>query len=528
MTAASTDTAGLEPVHEPIAQTPRVAGLSSWHADGWSGLRVLVTGLGVTGFSVADTLVELGARVVVVDGSDSEENRQRADTLRIVGVADVLLDRAATTELQMVDGQAPDLVVTSPGWRPDQPLLMAAHAAGVPIWSDIELAWRVRDKVRAAAWVCLTGTNGKTTTVAMVESILRADGRRAAAVGNVGAPVLDAVRDPEGFDVLALELSSFQLHWTHSIEPESSAVLNLAEDHVDWHGSYEAYAQAKGRIYERTRLACVFNEHDDVTLRLVERADVAEGCRAVSFSTDTPGLSTVGLVDGLLVDRAFTENRRTEAVALAERADLGPVAPRHTVANAAAAAALTRAVGVSPEAVREGLRGYDRGEHRIQVVAKSRDVMWVNDSKATNPHAANASLAAFSSIVWIAGGMPKGVTYDELVREHAHRLRAVLVLGVDSSSLMAALAEHAPEVPVERIMADTAGRGGQDGPAAMTAAVTRADELARPDDVVLMAPAAASMDQFRSYAHRGEAFIDAVAELMTRHGWDTAAGEPGA
>lgn len=515
----------LTPVLKPIGSTARTAALTTWDAPEWTGLRVLVTGLGVTGFSVADTLVELGADVLVVDGNASAENRQRADTLRIVGVRDVILDPAATTVLPRIADQLPEVVVTSPGWRPDQPLLMQAHAAGIPIWSDIELAWRVRERAGrpTADWICLTGTNGKTTTVTMVEAILRADGRRAVACGNVGTPVLDAIRDPEGYDVLALELSSFQLHWTHHIEPASSAVLNIAEDHVDWHGSMDGYVQDKGFVYENTRIACVYNEASPITRRLVEQADVQEGCRAVSFATDTPGLSTVGLVDGILVDRAFTENRAQEALALAERSDLGAVAPRHTVANAAAAAALTRAVGVSPTAVRDGLRGYDRGEHRIQLVGTSRDVMWVNDSKATNPHAADASLAAFTSIVWIAGGLPKGVAYDELVQAHAHRLRAVLLLGTDSSALRQALERHAPQVTVETPLAHAAGRGDSDGRAVMAAAVQRADELARAGDVVLMAPAAASMDQFRSYADRGEAFMDAVAAVMRDHGWDVEA-----
>lgn len=521
MTGPASDAAPA-PVRRPRADTARTADLTSWDAPGWAGLRVVVTGLGVTGFSVADTLAELGAAVVVVDGDGGPENRARAETLRIVGVREVLLDRAATQALPEVDGAAADLVVTSPGWRPDQPLLMAAHAAGLPIWSDVELAWRLRERAgrKTADWVCLTGTNGKTTTVTMVEAILRADGRRAVACGNVGTPVLDAIRDPEGFDVLALELSSFQLHWTHGLAPASSAVLNLAEDHVDWHGSMDEYAAAKGKVYANTRVACVFNEQDPLTRTLVERADVQEGCRAIGFTTDTPGLSDIGVVDGILVDRAFLDNRRHEAIALAERADLGPVAPRHTVANAAAAAALTRAVGVSPAAVAEGLRAYDRGEHRIQLVATSRDVMWVNDSKATNPHAADASLAAFSSVVWLAGGLPKGVTYHELVAAHADRLRAVVLLGRDTSALRAALAAHAPEVPVHAPLTAADGTGPADGAAVMAEAVRVADGLARPGDTVLMAPAAASMDQFRSYAARGEAFIEAVAGLMREHGWD--------
>ncbi|MGO1885928.1 MAG: UDP-N-acetylmuramoyl-L-alanine--D-glutamate ligase [Citricoccus sp.] len=497
----------------------RLAQLTSWDAD-WSGLRVVVTGLGLSGFSAADTLAELGAEVVAVDGQDTPDTRGKADTLRIVGARDVLLGEQHTTSVPDVGGAPPELIVTSPGWRPDQPLLAAAAAAGIPIWSDVELAWRLRERAgrRTADWLVVTGTNGKTTTVGMVESMLLAAGQRAIACGNVGTPILDAIRDPEGWDTIAVELSSFQLHWTHHIEPAASAVLNIAEDHVDWHGSFEAYCADKAKIYENTRVACVFNEAEPLTLRMVQEADVQEGCRAVSFSTDTPGLSMLGVVDGILVDRAFLEDRAHQALELGQLEDLGPIAPQHQVANALAAAGLVRAVGVAPEAVRDGLRGYRPGDHRIQLVARAEDVLWINDSKATNPHAADASLGSFSQVVWIAGGLPKGMSYDALVARHAARLRAVVLIGADPSELSGALGRHAPDVPVLSTAVRDTGEDPSDGHLAMAAAVREADAVARPGDVVLMAPAAASMDQFASYADRGDAFINAVARLMDTKG----------
>ncbi|MEG9247735.1 UDP-N-acetylmuramoyl-L-alanine--D-glutamate ligase [Arthrobacter sp. Soc17.1.1.1] len=503
--------------HTPLRETPRLKGLTTWDAD-WAGLRVVVAGIGASGFSAADTLVELGAVVVVVDAGATEENEAKADTLRIVGARDVLLGAEHAAALPLVDGDLPDLVVTSPGWRPTQPLLADAARAGVPIWGDVELAWRVRIREGrpTAEWLTITGTNGKTTTVGLTESMLLAGGKRAVAAGNVGTPILDVIRDPQGYDFLAVELSSFQLHWAHSVSPLASVCLNVAEDHVDWHGSYEAYLAAKASVYERTRIACVYNVEQRETEAMVEEADVVEGCRAVGFTTGMPSVSMMGVVEDLLVDRAFIEQRKDSAAELASISELGEVVPRHLVANALAAAALVRAAGLPPAAVRDGIRAFRPGDHRIQVVANEDGVLWINDSKATNPHAASASLASFSSVVWIAGGLSKGVSYDDLVRDHARRLRAVVLLGEDPAPLQGALARHAPDVPVSLHPGARTGDGHDGGPdpatgdALMQWAVDEAARLARDGDTVLMAPAAASMDQFSSYAHRGAAFMAAV------------------
>ncbi|HYH77840.1 MAG TPA: UDP-N-acetylmuramoyl-L-alanine--D-glutamate ligase [Arthrobacter sp.] len=501
----------------PVTVSSRLNNLLSWDSD-WAGLRVVVTGIGVSGFAAADTLIELGARVVVVDAATSETARAQADTLKIVGAVDVLLGDDAVSRIPKIDGALPELIVTSPGWRPDQALLASAARAHVPVWGDVELAWRlrIREGRKTADWLAITGTNGKTTTVGLTEAMLQAAGLKAIAVGNVGTPILDALRDPVEYDVLAVELSSFQLHWAESLSPVASVCLNVAEDHVDWHGSYGSYLTDKAKVFERTQKACIFNAEQIETERMVENADVVEGCRAVGFTTLTPAISMLGVVEGLLVDRAFIAERKDSAAELASMADLGEFAPRHMVANTLAAAALVRAYGVDAKAVRQGIRKYVPGNHRIQPVARQNGVLWINDSKATNPHAASASLATFENVVWIAGGLSKGVSYDDLVRDNASRLKAVVLIGTDTEALAEALGRHAPDV---RVIAATPGdtenmQSAAQGGAVMSRAVASAAQLAVPGDTVLMAPAAASMDQFSSYAHRGDAFIEAVRELV--------------
>ncbi|WP_461030890.1 Mur ligase family protein, partial [Streptomyces sparsus] len=245
-----------------------------------------------------------------------------------------------------------DVVVTSPGWPPSSPLFSAAETAGVPVIGDVELAWRLRGP-DSAPWLAVTGTNGKTTTVQMLAAILGAAGLRTAAVGNIGTPLVDVVLADEPYDVLAVELSSYQLHWAPSLRAHSAAVLNLAPDHLDWHGSMDAYAADKGRVYEGNTVACVYNTADPATEELVRRADVVEGCRAIGFTLGPPAPSQFGVVDGILVDRAFVADRQQQAQELAQVDDIapgsGPAAP-HNIANALAAAALARAYGVPAHA----------------------------------------------------------------------------------------------------------------------------------------------------------------------------------
>jgi UDP-N-acetylmuramoylalanine--D-glutamate ligase len=475
-------------------------------AQEFAGLRITVAGLGVSGLSAARALAGLGARVTVVDGGDSAAQREKAEALEAEGITVRLGDAATLPE-------GTELVVTSPGWKPGSPLFAAAAAAGVDVVGDVEIAWRLRGP-DAADWLAVTGTNGKTTTTQMLASILRAAGLRTAAVGNIGTPIVDVVlagadASGEPYDVLAVELSSYQLHWAPSLRVHSAAVLNLAPDHLDWHGSMEAYAADKGRVYEGNRIACVYNMADKATEDLVREADVEEGCRAVGFTLGTPGPSQLGVVDGLLVDRAFVEDRQKNAQELAEVSDVNPPAP-HNIANALAAAALARAYGVPAKAVRDGLRAFTPDAHRIAHVADVDGVAYVDDSKATNTHATQASLAAYESIVWIAGGLAKGATFDELVAGAAGRLRGAVLIGADRALIREALARHAPEVPVVDLDRTDTG--------AMRAAVAEAQKLARPGDTVLLAPACASMDMFTNYNKRGDAFAEAVRELGAAEG----------
>ena len=487
-----------------------------WPGMDVAGLRILVTGFGVSGYAIADQTMQRGARVLVVDGADTPEIRERAQILEVLGVEFRL---GAEHTRALPEDREIDLVVTSPGWRPDQPLLAAAAARGIPVWSEVELARRMQP-ADGPAWLGITGTNGKTTTVTMLESILRAAGLRAVACGNVGLPVIEAALDPEGFDVLALELSSFQLHWTEHLDCEAAVVLNVSADHLDWHGGAEEYARAKGRIFEGVRTACVYNTADRTTLHLVEEADVVEGARAVGISLGAPGLSELGIIDDILVDRAFHPERRSSAAELATLADLAHLGPQgagpHVLLDALAAAALARAHGVPAHAVRDGLRAYRMGAHRAQHLATVDGIGFVDDTKATNPAAAAASLQAAERVVWIAGGDVKGADLGPLVAAAADRLVGVVLLGLDPAPFTEALSRHAPEVPVRRI-----DPGETDDVAARTRlmedAVQAARSLAAAGDVVLLAPAAASIDQFRDYAERGDLFAAAVTRLPGEH-----------
>ncbi|HKR48431.1 MAG TPA: UDP-N-acetylmuramoyl-L-alanine--D-glutamate ligase [Pseudonocardiaceae bacterium] len=452
-----------------------------------AGARVLVAGARVTGVSAARLLIELGAVVTVTDSSAA----QVAALAGIPGVAGA----------GRLDTPPPgtDLVVTSPGFRPDAPLMVAAHRAGIPVIGDVTLAhWVDRARSVPADWLVITGTNGKTTTVGMLESILRAAEVDAIACGNNGLPVLDVVR--AGHRVLAVELSSFQLHWSPELMPRAAAVLNVSADHLDWHGCMDRYAAAKGSVYAEGTTA-VFNVDDEWSTRL------ATGRDGIGFTTGEPSAGQLGVVGNQLVDRAFAG--QGDSAVLAQLTDVRPRG-LHNVANALAAAALARSVGVPPWAVAAGLRAFTPAGHRGAPVGTYAGVCYVDDSKATNPHAARAALLAHQRVVWVAGGLLKGVDVDSLVIDTRDRLVGAVLLGADRAVIAAALARHAPNLPVRVV------DSGDDG--AMMEVVTEAAGLARPGDVVLLAPAAASLDMFTDYTQRGRAFAAAASSLHSAGG----------
>jgi len=373
----------------------------------------------------------------------------------------------------------------------------------------------VRPDGRPADWILITGTNGKTTTTRLTAEMLVAGGLRAVPVGNIGTPVLDAVRDPNGFDALVVELSSHQLWYLNlqtgpdALSPHAAVCLNLADDHLEWHGGFAAYRDAKAGVYARTRVACVYNKADLVTREMVEEAEVVEGARAIGFDLGVPGPSDLGLVDGILVDRAFLEERATSALELTTVADLaehGLAAP-HVVSNILAASALARSLGVAPSDIHDALDRFRLDPHRIQVIAAHRGVTWVDDSKATNPHAAGSSLAAYPGAVWVVGGLLKGVDVADLVRARGAATRAAIVIGTDRGEIVAAFERHAPTVPLFEV-------DHTETEDVMARVVELAADVARDGDTVLLAPAAASFDQFASYADRGERFAEAVRAFI--------------
>jgi UDP-N-acetylmuramoylalanine--D-glutamate ligase len=447
---------------------------------------VLVAGAGVAGSAAARALLAAGVAVTVLDQRASA----RTDALAAAGATVVIGAEPPSGLLELVSE-----VVVSPGFPPHHPLVRAAGAAGLDVYSEPELAWRLRGP-DAPAWLGITGTNGKTTTTTMLAAILRAAGLRTAALGNIGEPLVDV--PAQAYEVLAVELSSFQLHWSRELAPQAGALLNLADDHLEWHGTFDAYAHAKEAIWRsatREGGGTAVGNLDDP--RVAEALSRVKG-RAVGFTVGSPQAGQLGVEEGWLTDRAFGTG------ALIEADRIRPPG-LHNVSNALAATALALAYGVDAAAVRDGLAGYRPEPHRNAYVATVREVTYVDDSKATNPHAAYASLSAYPRVVWVAGGQLKGVDINDLVASVADRLGGVVLLGIDRADIARALARHAPSVPVVEV------GSAHDG--AMGEVVAAAAALARPGDTVLLAPAAASKDMFESYAHRGDAFAAAVRAL---------------
>jgi UDP-N-acetylmuramoylalanine--D-glutamate ligase len=459
------------------------------------GQQILVAGARVTGRAVLAALEPLGARVTVCDDEP--------------GLAELTPSSAAARITDF------DLVVLSPGFSPTTPVPAAAAAAGVPVWGDVELAWRLDASGRFGPprrWLVVTGTNGKTTTTSMLHGMLLAAGRRSVLCGNIGSPVLDVL--DQAAELLTVELSSFQLHWAPSLRPEAGAVLNVAEDHLDWHGSFEHYAAAKARALSGRVAAAGVD--DAVAARLLRDAPAPV---RVGFRLGAPEPGELGVRDGMLTDRAFAAE--LELIAAATIPVPGPVG----VLDALGAAALARAVDVPAAAIATALTAFRLAPHRGQVVAVVDGVAFVDDSKATNPHAAQASIAAYPRVVWVAGGLLKGASVDDMVRQIANRLVAVVLVGRDRGLVANALSRHAPDVPVVEVTTgDDAVVQGANGSVVtgvtnvgqhvMAEVVDAARRLARPGDTVLLAPAGASFDQFTGYAHRGDAFAAAVRGAM--------------
>jgi len=436
-----------------------------------AGLRVLVLGLGISGQSAARFCASRGAQVVAADERPAED----------LGDLTALADVELALGRGFPDPSDFDLVVPSPGVPPER----YRHRAG-RVWGDIELAYRALP----VPIVAITGTNGKSTTTRLVETLLRGAGLRARAAGNVGEPVLDLVG--EALDIVVLEVSSFQLETIERFRPTVAVVLNITADHLDRHGSFEAYVEAKARILENQREddRAVLNVDDPAVAALADRV---RG-RVVPFSIERP------LEHGAWFDSGSVVLRDEQGESFRVSLDGLRLSGIHNRENAVAAVATAWAAGADPgsSASASALAAFRGLPHRMEEVGRIAGVVYVNDSKATNPSAAVRSLAgAAGPVVWIAGGRGKGLDFRMLAAMAADRARAAVLIGESSEALAAALGDR-----IDTYREDD-----------LDAAVRRAASLAVAGDVVLLAPACASQDQFRDYAERGERFREAVAEL---------------
>ncbi|WP_308192493.1 UDP-N-acetylmuramoyl-L-alanine--D-glutamate ligase [Gordonia sp. 'Campus'] len=515
-----------------------------------AGRTVVVGGAGTAGMSAARYLVTLGAQVLLADdrfaARDADRMTRDATIRAVAGVVELAAQGVEPVAVSDLLGDhewtgRTAVVVVSPGFAPTHALVDAATAGGVPVWGEVELAWRV-DRAgllgEPRTWLVVTGTNGKTTTTSMLAGIVEASDRTGAACGNIGLPVLEAMRATPRVDVLCAELSSFQLHWAPSVRPDAGVVLNVAEDHLDWHGSFDSYAMAKAGALRGA--VSVVGLDDAVASGLPTSG------RRVGFTLARPTEGELGVADGWLTDRAFDAGRLFSADRVVPAGPSG-------IADALAASALALAVGIDRDAVRAGLDSFRPAGHRGEVVAVRDGIVFVDDSKATNPHAAQAAVSAFGRVVLIAGGLLKGASMDEMLTAVGDRLAGVIAIGRDRQLVVEAIARHAPEVPTVTVFTGDDGtvnvhRPGEATPApsspdtsasssaptdparteaavaVLERAVEEAWELAVASDpapdAVLLAPAAASLDMFPGYGARGDAFADAARRIAgpTRSG----------
>ncbi|HEX7381618.1 MAG TPA: UDP-N-acetylmuramoyl-L-alanine--D-glutamate ligase, partial [Nevskiaceae bacterium] len=434
----------------------------------------LVVGLGRSGRSVLRWLGVHGVRCVATDSRPAPAD---VDGLRVeFPQVEFHFGGHAVPEPVTRFGQ----LVVSPGVPLQTPLVGDARAAGVEIVGDVELFARALPAGKAV--VGITGTNGKSTVTTMVGAMARAAGVDAGVGGNLGTPALELLT--AGADLYVLELSSFQLETTSSLALDVAVWLNLSEDHLDRHGTLEAYAAAKARIFRSARRAVV-NRDDPMVMRHAPRD-------AVRFGLTAPAVGEYGLVE-----RDGASWLACGSEPLLATSELRVVGLQNA-ANALAALATADAAGLSRAATLTALRGFEGLPHRCERVAQCRGITWINDSKGTNVGATLAALRGFPQpIVWLGGGQGKGQDFMPLRAALAHHARAALLFGIDAPQLAAAL-EGA--LPVERV-------------ADLDAAMARAVELAQPGDCVLLSPACASLDQFTNYAERGQRFRDGVRAL---------------
>ncbi len=450
-------------------------------AESWSDLRVGVLGLGRSGRAAARLLARSGASVYASDSADTAELRVQTAALEGLAGVDVELGRHDTEKLGRCD-----LLVTSPGIPPHADVFNAPGVRGVPIISELELGYRFID----APVIAVTGTNGKTTTTAWIGFMLERAGVSVGVGGNIGYALSELADADVAFDWIVVEVSSFQLHYVERFDPAIGVFLNLCPDHLDWHGGADPYFADKARLFDHAspESRWVLNGEDDEVLRLAAgRSGSADYFRVASQPPSAEEGAYLTRA-GMLMSRHGGED--AELVAKDELKLMG----LHNVANALATSLAATHAHLPIEAVRDGLRAFEPLPHRLQPVADRDDVLWINDSKATNVASTRMALRAMDRpVVLLLGGRGKGESFASLIPDLEGRIRSIVAYG-----------ETAAQLESELGAAATLLR--EDGP--FEAVVQKATELAQPGDVVLLSPACASFDMFRDYEERGRRFAE--------------------
>ncbi len=458
------------------------------------GKQVLVVGLGKSGKAASLKLKELGAKVLASDISESDEMRKVAGDLNKNSI-DVRLGKQ---EESLLDGM--DLVVVSPGVPSQVPVIKAARALNLPVWSEVELAYRLTNK----PIIAITGTNGKTTTTTLIGKVFEAVGRKASVAGNIGTPLVSAVDDNS--EVLIVEISSFQLDTIVDFRPKVAVFLNITEDHLNWHPNFEDYIRAKSRIFMNQLGSdfAVVNLDDKVVELLVP--DIKA--------------SVIGTSKHELERGVFTKNgrivARLQGLKTSSQGDIDvcgldeiKIHGDHNLDNIMAVAGACLVAGIDVQAIRKIITSFSGLEHRIEYVATVNGVDYYNDSKATNVDATAKALTAFNKpIILLVGGRNKGNDFKPLAQSVKSQVKAVIGFGEAGREIL------------EAISTDTL----QEYAKTVDGAVALASELAEPGQIVLFSPSCASFDAFNSYAHRGEVFKRAVLALGEVNGKKTVKG----
>ncbi len=447
-----------------------------------NGKRVLVVGLARTGLSVSLFAAAYGATVTATDNRSESEIGETAERLRAAGVKLELGGHPPAIFFEQ------DLIVTSPGVPANLAPVVLAHVAGVPVWSEIELAWRyLRGKL-----VAITGSNGKTTTTSLVAHILESAGVPTLVGGNIGTPLIGIVESSTDSTVTIAEVSSFQLESIEAFRPEIGVMLNLTPDHLDRHASFADYATAKMRLFENQleRDLAILNADDpEVTKRMPAKSHV------FWFSRQKRVAQGAFLIDDQIVFR-----HDGSETPITKRSDI-PLRGEHNVENVLAACAAAYLVGATPSAIANGVKTFRGVEHRLEFAGEIGGVNFYNDSKATNVDAALKAIEAFPGpLIVILGGKDKGSPYTPLAEPLRARARAAVLIGESAEKIAHDLGDA-----VSSMQAGTLDR-------AVEIAIARA----QPGDVVLLAPACSSFDQFENYEHRGRVFKQLVAQLERR------------